>query len=470
MRDAALVVTLLAVTGVAVLGLYLQRTLRRDLFFVMFLAVTVVYVEVAPTLAMLQGHLSKTAIEPESPTTHAFAYLMIQLYGLVLFQLPMVGMYLLTVKRTLRRRTVVVRDAPVRILCLGMSAFAVLFVFAVLRNNVLFAHVGSEAAGARIVALPIIDYTIIRTYQSVGLFIVAVLFVMRRLGVNGKRDQRAVNRAFFVNLAVTAVYAMANSRLTAISLGLTLIALHLGFGGHLPRIPAKTLVRYFFVGLAFYYVAVIAVNARGGRQDEVHWDASYFTNVTASVFGDTAERLNCVDLMATVKEPLERQGAAMGGAWGGAKWTVLRFVNPRGFDEFRVSTATTAKTWMMDHYLLLSRADYASCTLTDLYGNFDFFGFLFAAVIFAAMFGYCAQQIVRPRSATHLVIALFVLAHALNFDREAGTVLFAWVLELPLLLGVIWLKPFSVVRSAPSTVDPLDLEVAVGVDVRGGPV
>jgi hypothetical protein len=88
---------------------------------------------------------------------------------------------------------------------------------------------------------------------------------------------------------------------------------------------------------------------------------------------------------------------------------VWRFVDPPGFDAFRLSLTTTAKGYLMEHYLGLVVTDYFSCALTDMFGNFHFAGFVLLGVVYGWGLAQCCAQIVAPTSGPALLYGLFFL-------------------------------------------------------------
>lgn len=440
----SVVVTIAAVAGAVAVAVALRATMRRDFFFMVLLGTTVVYLQLAPTAALLRGNLLPfAALDPLSPALFPAEYVRLQFLCLVLFQAPLVALYILGVRlrHTRRRAVLAVRPESVRRLSFLSIILAVVFLVALYRNDYLFNRIGTEGIGAKILTLPIVDYVTIRTYQTVGLVVVGVLQAARVLGTSA--HGRLLNIAFAVNVATYGLYAVVNSRALAILVGLTLVGVTLAFGGRGPRIPVRRMVRLAAVMLLAYYGAIVAVNVRSSFQGDFALQASQFTDLSGDVLADASWRLNCIDLMAQLQGPVESEGPALGAAWTSAKWYALRFVDRKGFDAFRASLNTSSKTWLMARYLNLQIADYPSCTMTDLYGNFDFVGMLAAAGVFGFLLIFWARQVDRVRSGGWMIVAIFVVTRATLFDQEASSLLFAWVQQLPLVLALVWLRPFT---------------------------
>jgi hypothetical protein len=193
------------------------------------------------------------------------------------------------------------------------------------------------------------------------------------------------------------------------------------------------------------YLATIVVNVRRmGFEGRLTW--RYFVPQGAGAFGDEQSymRLNGIDLMARLLPGIEREGPALGAAWESVNWYLRRFTDPQGFNEFRLSRNTTAKGYLMKRYLGWDLADYFSCTLTDLFGNFHVLGLLGGAVLLVTLFRFSASRFMAPRGGAALVLAVFVVVHAIVFDQEAIGLLFGWTKQLPILLAVLALRPFRV--------------------------
>jgi hypothetical protein len=161
-------------------------------------------------------------------------------------------------------------------------------------------------------------------------------------------------------------------------------------------------------------------------------------------FGDNQgiDRLNGIDLMARMFSPISQHGPAWGAAWSEWTWIFWRFIDPLGFDDFRLTAATCAKNYLMWHYLGWTDHDYYACALTDVYGNFAFFGFPIFALLLALVFRFSARVFAQASSPSLFVCALFVLTHLLLFEQEGSDMLLGWIKKAPLLALLVIYNPF----------------------------
>jgi hypothetical protein len=90
--------------------------------------------------------------------------------------------------------------------------------------------------------------------------------------------------------------------------------------------------------------------------------------------------------------------------------------------------------------------DYYSCSLTDLFGNFGWAGFLLGALIYAVAFRYYRSATIQPRRHWQIVIAIFVVTHVLSFDQEMSGVLFGWIRQVPVLALILIGRPFRLLN------------------------
>lgn len=432
-----------------------RSSLRRDFLFLVFVGSTIVYLQLAPTLTVLGGELPSLLSRGAAPT--ARDYLGVELTSLVFFQVPLVALYLAWRGGTGGRPPAALGVHPTRarILAGASVAWVLAFAFALYRNDYLFTRIGSEGASAKVLALPLSDYIVIRGYQTTALFLIATLYLLRQR-TKLPQLRRPLSGALAVNLAVWILYSVINSRAAVLLTVLVLMGVSLACRGDLPRIPKRLMVRLALAGLVAVYGMVVTTNIRTGFRGAFTITATDLTRISSAAVSDAPTRLNCVNLMSQLKPGIVSEGPSWGGAWAPAKWYLWRYVDPAGFDEFRASLRTTAKTQLMAEFLGVSPPDYYSCAVTDLYGNFDVGGLLAGAVVFSAIFLWWARHSARPDSGRRYLVALFAVTHALLFDQEAMAVMFGWVTQLPFVAAIVALGPLTVERAAAAAHAPPD--------------
>lgn len=436
---------LISVGGFAWLWQRSRMSLRRDFLFLVFAGSTVVYLQLAPTLTVLGGDIPSLLGRDVAPTVRD--YVGLELTCLAFFQIPLVALYLGWRGGTggRPRTAFVVHPGRARILARSSVVWVLAFAFALYRNDYLFTRIGSEGASAKVLALPPLDYVIIRGYQTSALFLIATLYVLR-LRTTSPQLRGVLSRALGVNLGIWLLYSVVNSRAAVLVTALLLLGISLACRQDLPRVPKRLLIRLALVGVVAVYGMVVTTNIRTGFSGALTVSPRDLTQLSSAAVSDAPIRLNCVNLMSQLKPGVVADGPSWGGAWAPAKWYVWRYVDPEGFDEFRASLRTSAKAHLMAEFLGFSPPDYYSCALTDLYGNFDVGGLLGGAVLFGGIFLWWARQSSRPASGRRYLLALFAVTHALLFDQEAMFVMFGWLPQLPFVAAIIALGPLVVER------------------------
>lgn len=435
-----------ALTAFALLpGLLQPAYFRRHFFFLFYLAIVCVYLQIAPVFSQLA----------ETPAL-VFVYNMarvqdlrpeygwLQVAALLSFQVPLMLTYF-----SLKRRQPLGELAghPVRatLLAIVMGGFALAFVGVLVRNELWSVRLG-DALTDRFMQLPPVEFAVFRLYQECGLFVVGLMLFAWRYSVGTAR--RWCFGAFVLVTAVFGGFNLLNSRWFVTSLLVCLV------GWMVMSSPVPPVRRHLArlavvatIGLVAVYLSILVVNIRNAS-DGV--SVASLSPLRGGVFADTQgiNRLDCIDLMARLHGPLQREGPAYLRSWGQVTWIVRRFVDPEGFDAYRLARQTTAKSYLMREYLGVVASDYFSCTVTDLYGNFRLAGFVVGALVLGCLFGWTTGALAAPRSGAVLIVALFVLTQIVIFDQEAVSTLFGWPRKLPVLAVALALRPF-VMRGQP---------------------
>lgn len=443
---------LLAVFSVILVALVATRCradLQHHYFFLLFLALTVGYLQVGPALSLASPGrpLSLEVIGFDAASRYREDYVRLQVWALAGFLLPMVLAYL--VRPPWRPPVSIgVQHRRANALAIGCAGFAVMFLLLAWRHDVLFMRVGSEEIARRIVALPRVPYFVIRSFQENAVFLVAVLAFAA--GWTRPHSRAAVWLGLAVTTACFGGFALLNSRLQLVSMIVVLVGVNLYFvPPALVRRMTALMPRLLLVLVVAGYLATVVINVRNLGY-EGSFRLAYLNPLTASPFSDSqgVYRLNCIDLLARMVPAIDREGPALGAAWQSTTWLVWRFIDPDGFDQFRLSANTTAKWYLMERYLGSPPVDYFSCTATDLFGNFHVVGFLGGGLLLGFVFAHARRTLLVPLRGSAIVLALFVLTHAIVFDQEAAALLFGWLRKVPVLLAVLALQPFTVLAAS----------------------
>ncbi len=441
-------VTALAVFVTFAVCVWRVNRLHRDFFFLFFFATTVVYLQLGPLLVVVNAR-PFTALERyvmPGVAHYLPRYAVLELACLLLFQVPLLVLYF--GRAGARRPSPPVEVRARRSAALVAAGFALapcLFLVVAVRDHMLFVRqLGGWVMQARLVGLPRVDFVVYRSYLELALFLCSVLVLMyfRSRGLT----RWIAAAALAANVFVYGVYGILNSRSAVALLAVTLAGWWLAFRPGRVHV-GRSMIRIGVAGVVALYLAIVAVNLRTTGWDWTNPVA--FAPIPSQLLGDNqgADRINCIDLMARLEPEIEHRGAAWGAAWQNVQWIVRRFVDPEGFDRYRLSMMTSAKSYLMRRYLNADVTDYYSCSLVDLFGNFHVLGFVFGALLFGLSFRWCRRATHGPRSGAELILALFWLTVIIYFEQEAAVTLAGWLRKAPVLLAVLAARPFRVVPS-----------------------
>jgi hypothetical protein len=432
-------------TGIfVILSFFLARNISRHFLFLFFLFLCLVYTQISPTITLLldglPGVLDITG-----------DYAQVQSYYFIFFFLPIILLYLLFSKYIIDSKSqprafgvaeLQVNKRSASALAISLSIFALLYMFFLIRNDLLFSRIGAEYLAERLVSLPTLDFSIIRLYQDTALFFIIVLYVTWYITPKKTKTRFFVWISLLINLTLWGIFIILNSRLSILTGAACLFGIWLILTGKNVK-QLALFARIFFIGVVALYLTGVVINVRTiGFSGTIN--PEFFTP-QLNIFGDSQgfNRLNCVDLIARMNSKIETEGPAWGVAWGHVYWNFGRFIDPGGFDRFRLSLDTTSKTYLMRRYLDWDLPDYYSCALTDFYGNFHVLGLFTAAIIYALIFIYAYKYLSRAASPYFSVGALYIVVAVLIFDQEASSLLFSWTKELPIIALVLFFVPFK---------------------------
>jgi len=294
-----------------------------------------------------------------------------------------------------------------------------------------------------VVAVPTVPYSILRLANETVYPLLAVSVWV--IASDPRHRARWIGwGALAMATGFELLYAMLNSRYSVL---LLFLALGLGFVQVRPssRLFSRRIVRRLvLVTLLAYGLGVGVLSIRGSAPGVSQ----------LNVLGDNQglNRFNCADLVAQTELLTLRQNPDVG-VWTGYSWTYRRFLDPAGFDKFRLSLQTTAKAQIANRFLAIKQLDYYSCTAADAVAVFGPPGFLVLAAVMALLLVWSARLLARG-SPTSRMIAAWLVFHVVVFDQEFGTLLFSWPLVLPsVLLTVVVVRRTSVMpgRQHPTT-------------------
>lgn len=454
----------LAITSVVIAGLAVVVTMRlttaliadrggvrwSDLPFLSFVLLALVYLELSPSIAMVTRSLPRIALRQEH-------YVRLQLLLFVGFVPPLVFSYAWG-----RRREPTTARPPNPRDLLRFPWEASLVVCAVLRLVIAWRYglwrlrIGDDVA-EKTGATPFAIYSLLRLLVEAQLPLVAAsAFRLTRL----KGTRFRASFVFFV--LVQLLFALLNSRFSILYIA---VAAGMGFAiGARPLIRLDRRVRRVAVAafLTTYALGLAVLQLRASGGDRSVSTGSF--NVVADNQG--LNRFNCIDLSAQLAQ--FQRAPAGPTVWEGQLWNAKRFVDQPGFQRFRESLATTAKTKLILRYLGQRQTDYYSCMVTDGYGALGLLGVIGLGA-FCGTALRLARRLIEDPALTMVFAGIWLTWQVLVFEQEAGALLFGWPLRLPILVALVAsarrMKPTRPVLSLQKPADP----AAVMSDREGAP-
>lgn len=418
------------------------RNLKEHYFFLFFFTTTTIYLHISPVFSLNANVL-------EGLEGYVDYYILVQSLSLVLFQIPLYYYYFREHQATAPAAIPAVLETSktgTLLIAVASMVMALLFIAAIINNDLIFSRIGSEHLARKIVELPFYDFFIIRSYQESLFFLLGILFFSWHYAT--ERMTRSLSLiALILNVMIWISANVLNSRASILMMGIVLLGYWLAVTRFRITRP-RNLILIVTAGVLALYLSTVALTVRE-QGFTGQFETSYFVP-NLNLLGDAqgVDRLNGIDLIARLMPEINRRGAAWGAAWSHIWWNVGRFIDPKGFDEVRLSMVNTSKGYLMSEYLGWGIPDYYSCSLTDLVGNFHILGFLFGALIFGTAYRFCRKAIHTPATGRTFVVGLFVITLILLFEQETSMLLFGWVRKLPVLLTVLALNPLKVRRAA----------------------
>ncbi len=418
------------------------RNLKKHYFFLFFFTTTTIYLHISPVVSLNANAL-------EGLEAYVDYYVLAQSLSLLLFQVPLYYYYFRGEQEHLVSAAplVEISRTEARLIAVISTVMGGLFIGAIINNDLIFSRIGSEYLARKIVELPFYDFFIIRSYQESLFFLLGILFFSYRYATD-KLTRIIALGALGINVIIWVSANVLNSRASILMMGVVLLGYWLSVP-HFRIARPRNLILIVTAGVLALYLSTVALTV---RQEGFtgQFETEYFVP-NLNLLGDKqgVDRLNGIDLIARLMPEIIDHGAAWGAAWSHVWWNIGRFIDPRGFDEVRLSMANTSKGYLMSEYLGWGIPDYYSCSLTDLFGNFHILGFLFGALIFGTAYRFCCRAIHKPATGRMFIVGLFVITIIVFFEQETSILLFAWVRKLPVLLTVLALNPFKVRKEAP---------------------
>ena len=410
--------------GAAIAGGWLG--VRRDFFFLLVYGQSLIYVDVAPTLA-----------SADIPFAVADRYLYFQWIIAALFQLPLLVIYVWRKRRVGEKRPDrAERLSQMRAVLLFGAGVAMAVAYYVIgaRHGLLYRRAGDMIT--RQLELTLLEFALFRSFGELGSFLVALQFlVLRRL--EPALRSRWMTAAFVFTAGGYLAYAFVNSRMLSLLFLGTIYGVYLGTERRQLWFRSGAALGALVAAVVGLYSFRVAANLR----QTVELGGPLLTAANFLPFkldrgnqlDPLTSRLNGLDLIVLIGDNVETYGPAWGRAW------VMPFIvslDPIVRTDLTVQAKrvalTTSKSFLLLMYAGVGLPDYYSCLLTDAYGNLGLVGFAVAAVVLASLLAWASGTLMAASRPVVVVLGVFVITRLLPFEQEFGTLLFGWIKAVPL--------------------------------------
>ena len=111
----------------------------------------------------------------------------------------------------------------------------------------------------------------------------------------------------------------------------------------------------------------------------------------------------------------------------------------------------------MLRYSGVGKADYYSCMLTDVYGNFSIYGFLLPAIVLGVVLARATAALRWSAKPAAVVFAAFAITRVLPFEQGFESILFMWYKLVPFVLVALVFYPLRRSRYEAVQMQPVSL-------------
>lgn len=440
-----LLVVMWIILGIAaVLMLLVVKYAVRHKHFVFFFVYcqAFVYLNLAPTLSIGQYRYDD-----------ALLYVYLQVASVFLFELPLIIFYFKIFKKTTNLPSsspAVFIDMPrcYFLLFITLSLSAV-YVYMLVSSDYIFTRIGSEQKALKVVEMSSSSIWIVARYsEKISPILLCMIMVMRKNLLKSKERWLAF-AVLGVGIVAFGVPLLINSKLSFIFFLSPFVMLYLYENGAFLIFKGTNLRVAFVVGFIVVYGMGVTANFRSDYFYHNMVKSEFFLSwlyEKKSVYAPdkATDRLNGLDLMVLITPKMNSMGPALGKAWENPIFLFFgTLLDKKKADEIKSNYNTNAKNYLIDKYTNIQTADYYSCVLTDLYGNFWLFGFIFAGIFFALIIAW-VQRIFELKIRTwHFIVGVYIFIVIQTFDSEFIGMVANAVQMVPALLFVFFVNPIQ---------------------------
>lgn len=425
---------------------------KNDAFFCFFLIQVFIFLVLAPALVMglVYGYYSNDYNN----------YLNDQFWSVCLFLIPLIVLYRfflrLKIKRNAQSNSFESYDSKVQIhpgsitrFYLFWNLFGLLYLYEIISNNIVFRRIGTDNIAEIFSGLSGSTLFIVRSYELVAIPVIAFLLFMcysKHVSVPKRQKWKLRQTLWFSMLIIGCMYLI-NSREQILDLiifclcaGVTLGILNLHRKGVIAI--AGTILLGVYLTLIVANIRITLLNQSNFYSQVLNPFHSFQQQSNDEIVSNWVSRLDCINLINLMQPQLNVQGFAFGEAWATPIMVTFgQLFDPSYVREAKASASTTAKNYLIQNYTNLGVHDYYSCSMTDVYGNFGFIGFPFAAFFFAAMYAFLARILNNKYSLKAILAGLILASYMLVFEQDFISFLIGWVRYIPVTILLLVFMP-----------------------------
>jgi hypothetical protein len=198
------------------------------------------------------------------------------------------------------------------------------------------------------------------------------------------------------------------------------------------RINIKNALQIILILATGIYCITIVLNTRDliGTTSELKFSIlKPFSNTqrsTLNTIEELSDRLDGLHAMALMKNNIDKQGPALGSTW--INFLIHAVSQPfvRIFNNDTIDLISSNKTELLKEYASIDVADFESCCLTDVYGNFNYYAFPVVSFFLAYVFAF-SIQCSTSKNIFKCTIGYFILYYIFQFEREFALIFYGWL-------------------------------------------
>ena len=419
-----------------------KLSIKRNYCFILIAMQVYLYICFSPVLTALNNNIDEKQL-----------YIKNIILSIFFFQIPFVISYFYFSRKTRKQESLNADYKIVKykqfIVLVSFLVFGLVFIYNIISNNLIFIRIGSEARAEQVVNLSSSLISVFaRMIEKNAIFLTCYLmFIICVKKINSYFDIFLILILVFLLLSF-GLYFLINTKLYFILFLMSLLTILLYKSSVFDKTIKISFKPFIFVLFLMFYSFIVTSNIRGNFiQDSgiklhsfVPWDNAAIKSEESFV-----KRLDGVDLMTKISQKISLSNIPLGEAWVNPIFLTYGFLlDKERTTNLKMETNTTAKYYLMQKYTDINSADYYSCMLTDLYGNFWIFGLIFGSIILSKLTQITDTNLRISTSPNKIIISIYLLCIILPFEQEFISIPLSFLQSFPILFFVLIINPIKI--------------------------